>query len=145
MLYHNPKVPGCLECRLKSNWKIPVWKNWTKLQLSFGMLKRAGFGILSYTCLFHSERQRKRAIGKETKHKVRISDKRNLPIMQPHCCSPDPALISFQPRSWDILQFSALAAHYRNCRCFCAWVSPVCQAFLSSSHSWATAICTLSQ
>lgn len=84
------------------------------------MLRRAAFNLRSLAthAHFHLHRKRKRAIGKETKHKVRTSDKRKLPIMQPHWCSPDPALIRPQPRSWDILQFSALAAHYRNCRCF---------------------------
>lgn len=135
VLYHNPKVPGCLEYRLKSNWKICVgkfvWKNLTKQRLSFGMLRTAAcnLGSLATHARFHSHRKRKRAIGKETKHKVRTSDKRKWPIMQPHCCSPDPALMSLQPRSRDILQFSALAAYYSNCRCLLClditWVSDI--------------------
>lgn len=86
-------------------------------------------GSLATHAHFDLHRERKRALGKETKHKVRISDKRKLPIMQPYRYSPDPALVSFQPRSWDILQFSVLAAHYRNCRCFLClgitWVSDI--------------------
>lgn len=104
------------------------------------MLRRAAFnlGSLAAHAHFYSDRKRKKAIEKETKHKVRTSDKRKLPIMQPHCCSP--ALISLQPRSWDILQFSALAGHYRNCRCFlCLGVRYVLAALtagpLLSAHS----------
>lgn len=105
---------------LHATRKIPAWKNWTEHPLSSGMLRGAAFNLASVATHthFHSDRQGERALEKETQHKARTSQKRKLPIIQPHCCSTDPALTSLQPRSWDILQCSALAACCRDCSCF---------------------------
>lgn len=100
---------------------IPAWKNWTEHPLSSGMLRGAALNLASLAthAHFHLYRQGESALEKETKHKARTSKNGKLPAaIQPHCCSTDHTLMSFQPRSWDILQCSALAARCRNCSCF---------------------------
>ena len=62
-------------------------------------------------------RQGEKDLEKPIKHKARTSQNRKLPILQPHCCSTDPALTSLQPSSWDILQCSAQAVCCRGCSC----------------------------